>query len=145
MRLFYSLLVFFISFQIIAYLFYVFNVCPYVSYPMNLDIANTFSINYFNIFTAIGGGAAITIVAVLMRVGTYAIYALPIWVIATFIPIFGGFVTVIPNTFGAVFGTLLDAMNPTTGTNPIISSLIGVVSFAVFIFFLGIASQREFN
>lgn len=155
MKLFYSLLVFGLAFQMSAYLFYVFNVCPFISYPMSLDLANSFSLTPFDLAFVIAGGAAITIVSVLLRVGTYAIYALPIWVLTTFIPVLKGFVTVIPNTLGAIFGSMLDAVNPlpagstvnilgVDASNPFIAVLIGIVGFGAFIFFLGLAAQREF-
>lgn len=155
MKLFYSLLVFGLAFQITAYLFYVFNVCPFISYPMNLDMANSFSLTPFDLAFVIAGGAAITIVSVLLRVGTYAIYALPIWVLTTFIPVLKGFVTIIPNTLGAIFGGMLEAINPLPAgssvnvlgvntSNPIIAVLIGIFGFGAFIFFLGLAAQREF-
>lgn len=157
MKLFYSLLVFGLSFQIAAYLFYVFEVVPseIISYPMSLDMANAFSLAPFDLAFIVVGGAAITIVSVLLRVGTYAIYALPIWVLTTFIPILKGFVTIIPNTLGAFFGDILQYANPYGSTqtinilgvnvgNPLIAVLIGIFGFGAFIFFLGLAAQREF-
>jgi hypothetical protein len=154
-KLFYSLLVFGLAFQIAAYLFYVFDFCPYISYPMSLDIANSFSLTPFDLAFVVAGGAAITIVSILLRAGTYALYALPIWVLTTFLPILKGFVTVIPNTLGALFGEMLEAINPLpAGTtvailgvnvsNPLIAVLIGITGFGAFIFFLGLAAQRDF-
>lgn len=140
MRLFYTLLVFGIALQMSTYLLWSFNVDPQMNYPLGdiNNIAATFTLTPFNIaFTAIGA-AVIGLAALLLKVGTYAIYAVLIWVIGTLLPIAQGFFLAIPNSIGALI--------PASANSAPIMVVIGAIfAFAVFWFFVELASQRNIS
>jgi len=138
MRLFYTLLVFGIALQMSTYLLWAFNVDPQMNYPLgNIDnIATTFSLSPFNIaFTAIGA-TVIGLAGLLLKVGTYAYYAVLIWVIGTLLPITQGFFLAIPNSIGVLI--------PAGANSAPIMTVIGAIfAFAAFFFFVELAAQRQ--
>lgn len=150
-RLFYTLLTFGVAFQLAAYIFWAFNVVPLVQYPFGDSTAtmqNAFSITLFDgMFTALGA-VGITIVGLLLRQGTYAIYALLIWVIGSLLPIVRTFFLTIPNTLGALIpnevNPFYDPANPATiPLNPIIVAISVIFTYAAFWFLMELASQQR--
>lgn len=137
MRLFYTLLVFGLSLQFSAYLLQVFEICPSGSIPLGVGpdaIAATFSIEVVALL--ISGNTAITIVALLLRQGTYALYAMLIWSLGVMLPIVRDFFLAIPNFITAM-------PIPSTVSTPLALVVGAVFAFAGFMFFIELTTQRN--
>lgn len=145
-RLFYTLLTFGVGFQLAAYLFWAFNICPLIVYPFGDStsaINNAFNITVFDaMFTAIGA-VGITLVSLLLRQGTYAIYAVLIWVLGTLLPIVKTFFLAIPNTLGALIPPQLNPNASVFPVNPIVVVISVVFGYAGFWFLMELAAQRD--
>lgn len=101
-KLFYSVLLFGVALQMAAYLANVTQWFPNQMLNGNLvGMETAFSltpfVNAFSIVGAVGGAAAIGLASLLVRPGTYAIYAMVLWAIAMFIPVVQNFFLAIPN------------------------------------------------
>ena len=148
MKLFYSLLVFGISFQIAAYLMWTFNVVPGLSYPLDLSQTSAwFSLdNFWSSFSlAVAGSVGIGLAMLLLRQGTYALYAMLIWAIGVFLPMVKDFFLVIPNTLGAILGPFFEYSNPTTGVNPLLVVITLIFAFAAWMFLMEMVTQRSMS
>ncbi len=119
--------------------------------PINLpakynpfDLQNIFSIDVFaRNFTWVGIGVAAGLAGLLLRQNTYALYALVIFAVATFIPIINTFIYAIPNMIDAImylypeynpFSSI--ATGPFAGTNPYSLMMIATGYFAAFFFLM---------
>ena len=108
------------------------------------DLQNMFSLDVFTKnFTYVGIGVAAGLAGLLLRQNTYALYALIIFAVATFIPILNTFIYAIPNMIDAVMYLYPEA-NPFSGvatgvfagTNPYSLALIAMGYFAAFFFLM---------
>lgn len=157
MRMFYTLLVFGISLQIASYLFWAFDVFGgLVKYPV--DIATTmswFSLEKFQwqFLMGVGGAVGIGLAMLLLRQGTYAIYAILIWVLGVFLPFTSGFFLAIPNTIGALipediwnltnpFGADANGSYP---THPLMVVIVLIFAFAGWIMMMELLTQRNIS
>jgi len=143
-----TLLVFGVAFQIVAYLFWAFDVCPFIEYPISVDsIQNSFTITPFSLMFAGAGAAAIGLAAMLLRAGTYAVYAMLLWAIGTILPVVSNFFLAIPNTLGALMPFLFSAnapSNPFPGeTNPLFAVIIVIFTFSAYWFLFRLVTQRN--
>lgn len=156
MRLFYTLLVFGISVQVASYLFWAFNICPYVKYPIDMEATmNWFSLESFQwqFLMGVGGAAGIGLAMLLLRQGTYAIYAILIWVLGVFLPFTTGFFLAIPNTIGALIPQdLWDMTNPfpvdSSGsypTHPLMVVVVLIFAFGGWIMMMELLTQRNIS
>jgi hypothetical protein len=152
MRMFYSILLFIgVALNISAFLFVTFHVDPTFKASIELS-TNTFNLDVFSLaFTSLGA-AGIMIMGLLLRQGTYAIYATLIWVVTTLLGVARNFITAIPNVIFGIFGPALAPIDPNYNpaninltANPIIAVLVYVVTFAGFWFFMEIIAQRAFS
>jgi hypothetical protein len=150
MRLFYSIMIFGVAIQISAYLLMLFHVDPNLTYPVKLS-TGLFGITAFEAaFTGITG-SVIMIAGLLLKQGTYAIYATLIWVVGMLINPIKEFFLAIPNTMMAIFKPIFDGMNPMPidpvtlqqAENPILSVLVYIVAFAAFWFLVELVAQRQ--
>jgi hypothetical protein len=145
MRLFYSIMIFGVAIQIAAFLLMAFQVDPNIQYPVALS-PGIWDINVFSIMFAGVGGSVIMLAGLLLRQGTYAIYATLIWVIGMLISPIKNFFIAIPNTIFGIFTPIFNGMNPTpTVENPIITVLVYIVTFAAFWFLVELVTQRAMN
>lgn len=145
MRLFYSFLVFGVAFQLSCYLFWAFNICPFITYPIDTSImANAFAITPFTAMFLAGGAVGIGLAALLLRQGTYALYAILIWVVGVFLTITAPFFLAIPNTITGLLAPLLEITNPIApNPNPLVVVIGLLFTFALFIFAFELVSQRN--
>jgi hypothetical protein len=67
-----------------------------------LSLKDWFKLDSFTALMGLGGAATITIIGVLTRQNTYAIYAVLIFGIGAFFPILQYFVLAVPNTIYAI-------------------------------------------
>ena len=143
------MLIFGVSLQLFAYILWAFNVLPAMglAYPYgNADQMNNlnsiFSLNWYT--ALIGGtGAVIGVAMLLLRQGTYAIYALLIFAIGVFIQVIGPFFLAIPNTIAALLPS--ETIPSGLGFSPI-AVVIGVMfNFALFFFISELVIQRNLN
>lgn len=146
MKLMYNIILFGIVLNISVWLIQVFGLAP-MELPAKynpLDLTSVFSLDVFTRnFTWVGIGAAAGIAGLLLRQNTYALYALIILAVATFIPIVNTFIFAIPNMIDAVM-YLYPEFNPFSsvatgvfaGTNPYSLMFIAVGTFAAFFFLM---------
>mgnify|MGYP001608378146 CR=1 FL=1 len=151
------MLVFGVSLQLAAYLLWAFNILgaigityPFGSADQLNNISGVFSLTPWT--ALIGGvGAIIGIVALLLRAGTYAIYAVLIFAVGVFFSVLSPFFLAIPNTIAALIPGTTNPFSYVNGTyvptssfpNPI-ATVIGVIfAFAVFFFVFEMVLQRK--
>lgn len=146
-NMFYNMLVFSLSLEVFAYLAWASNLFGgFVQYPFGSaaqlnNMNNLFSIDAYS--AIIGTVGILTGVgALLLRNGTYAIYALIIFVFGIFFNIVKGLVTAIPNSVAAIF--VLAGVDAST-FNPILAAIGALVTFAGFIFLAEMALQRKIS
>jgi hypothetical protein len=144
-KLFINALVFGIAFQLTCYLMWSFNVFGgLVQYPLGTapdlnNLNNMFSIDLWS--GLIGATGVVTGIAMLLlRQGTYALYALLIFALGIFFNIIKGFLIAIPNTIAGIVsmsGLSSAIMGP-------IATVIGVICvFGGFMYFFGLVIQRD--
>ena len=140
------MMIFAISLQLISYLLWSFNFFGgVIQYPFGSaadlnNLSNTFSLTGFNALLGIGGAALIGLAALLLRTGTYALYAMLLWAIGVFFNIVKGFVLAIPNTLAAL---LPASTNPGSGLNPLQVVIGFIILFAGFMFLFEMVIQRN--
>ena len=145
-RLFYNIMVLAICIQLVSYSLWSFNFFGgLIQYPFGSatdlnNLSNMFSITSFNALLGIGGAALIGLAALLLRQGTYALYAMLLWAIGVFFNIVKGFVLAIPNTVAAL---LPSSTNPGSGVNPLQVVIGFIVLFAGFMFLFEMVIQRN--
>lgn len=118
-----------------------------LTYPMGsaadmLTLNNLFQLTPFTALMGVGGAAAVTIIGILTRSGTYALYAVLIFGIGAFFPILQHFVLAVPNTIYAILtvtGLGADIVNPLVTT----VGLWALVWGALYMF--GIVFQRDMH
>jgi hypothetical protein len=120
---------------------------PTLNYPMGntadvLSLKNLFQLTPFTALMGIGGAAAVTIIGILTRSGTYALYAVLIFGIGAFFPIAQYFFLSIPNTIGAIV-TATGAGSDIT--DPLIVTLGLWVAVWVVLYLFGLIFQRDIH
>lgn len=146
MKLMYNIILFGVVFNFAVWIVQIFGLAP-MDLPAKynpLDVANIFSLEVFTRnFTWVGIGAAAGIAGLLLRQNTYALYALVILAVATFIPIVNTFIYAIPNMIDTImylypeYNPLSDvATGAFAGTNPYSLLFIGIGTFAAFFFLM---------
>ncbi len=143
-KLFVNFLFLTVAIQSVAYLFWVFDISGgKLQYPVDLStLQNLFSpLDTYSVLIGIGGAALIGLAALLLKQGTYAVYALLIWGIGIMFNVVRTFVIVIPNTLAAF---LPESTNPLIGqTNPLIMVVLFWFMFGAWLAFFGYVIQRE--
>lgn len=149
-NLMYNILVFGICLEIVSYLVWAFNAFGgLIQYPFGnaadvLNLQNMFTVDIWMALIS-GTGVVIGIAALLLRQGTYALYALLIFAIGVFYRVVVPFLIVIPNTVAAL---LPASTNPDPTLFPInpIQVVVGIiVGFAIFVFMFELITQRKIS
>jgi hypothetical protein len=144
-KLFINALIFGIAFQLSCYMFWAFSsFAGFIQYPFGsaadvTNLQNIFSLNVWSVLVT-GVGVATSIIMLLMRQGTYALYALLIFAIGIFFPIVSTFVLAVPNTIAG----LAASMGLSAAITGPISTVIGVICvFGGFMYMFGLVIQRD--
>jgi hypothetical protein len=143
-KLFLEILPFGVALQIICYLMWAFDVFGgRLQYPLGdvTAVQNVFSIDVYSVLLGIGGAAVIGIASLLLKTGTYAIYAMLLWGIGVAFKVVQTFFLAIPNTIGAL---IPEAVNPLPGqVNPIAVAVAVIVGYAAFWWLFSLVVQRD--
>jgi hypothetical protein len=146
MRGFINMLFFMVALQSACFLLSAFQVFgPTLNYPMGntsdmLQLKNLFQLTPFTALMGIGGAASVTIIGILTRSGTYALYAVLIFAIGSFFPIAQYFFLSVPNTLGAIISSL--GLGSTI-VDPLIATFGLWVAVWVVLYLFGFLFQRE--
>lgn len=146
MRLLYAFIVFAVSLQVTCYLFWAFNIFGgRIEYPLGdvASLSSLFSIDAFSVLVGVGGAVGIGLAMLLLKQGTYAIYAMLLWGFGCVFNVIKTFVLVVPNTIGAL---LPAATNPNPSlfpVNPLLVVIVFFFSFGAWWFLLSLVLQRE--
>lgn len=154
MKLMYNIILFAFLFNLSAWLIQVFSLTP-MDLPAKYnptELGGIFTLDVFaRNFSWAGIAVAAGLAGLLLRQNTYAVYALIIFAIATFIPIINTFIYAIPNMIDAVM-YLYPEYNPFAlsggifaGTNPYSLILIAVGTFAGFFFLMDKVTGGQTN
>lgn len=146
MKLFMNALIFGVSVQLVSYLFWAFNFFGgIIAYPLGdvSSLSSVFSVDAFSVLLGIGGGLAIGVAALLLRQGTYAIYALILWAIGSMFKVIQTFFLVIPNTIAGLFPPSTNPNPALFPVNPIVVVLGIIFVFAAWMYLFGLVIQRE--
>jgi hypothetical protein len=145
-KLFISALVFGVALQVTCYLFWAFDVFGgIISYPLGdvSSINDVFSLNVNSGLLAIVGVSVIGIAALLLRQGTYAIYAMIIFAIGCMFEVFQTFFLAIPNVIGALIPVEANPNPSAFSVNPIIIAISAIFLFSAWMYFFGLVIQRD--
>jgi hypothetical protein len=146
-KLFVSALVFGLSLQLVCYLFWAFDFFGgIISYPFGdaaSAVSSVFSINAYSVLIGVGGSLAIGLAALLLRQGTYAIYAMLIWAIGCMFNIIQTFFLAIPNTIGALLPVETNPNPAVFPINPLIVVVGVIFVFAAWMYLFGLVIQRD--
>jgi hypothetical protein len=120
---------------------------PTLNYPMGdtaslFKLENLFQLTPFTALMGLGGAAAVTIIGILTRSGTYALYAVLIFGIGAFFPIAQYFFLSVPNTIGAIIMALGAGSSI---IDPIVVTLGLWVSVWVVLYLFGLVFQRDIH
>lgn len=136
----------FVSLQLICYLFWSFNIFGgLLQYPLG-DASQISSLQAMftpTILSGVIGGSilGISLAALLLRQGTFPIYAMLLLGLTCIFPIVSSFLLTVPNTIAAL---LPEAINPIPGApNPISVVIVIIVGYAIFWWLFGLIVQRD--
>jgi len=146
MKLFINALVFGVAVQVVCYLFWAFNFFGgLISYPLGdvSALSSVFSIDVYSVLIGVGGSLAIGLAALLLRQGTYAIYAMLLWAIGSMFKLIQTFFLAIPNTLASL---IPPESNPNPALFPVSPFIvvIGIVfAFGAWMYLFGLVIQRD--
>lgn len=146
MKLFYSLLTLGIALQITAWIFWVFNVCPYITYPLGnaQALEDIFSINIYDIMFTGAGLVVIGLAGMLTRQGTYMIYGMVIWAIGTILPFIRNTFLAIPNTIGGLLNLVTSSYAEAETYVIVLTTAFSIIfAYAAFWFLFNLVIQRD--
>lgn len=135
-----------VALQIVCYLLWAFNVFGgLVEYPLGdvSSIQNVFSIDAYSILLGVGGAAIIGVASLLLRPGTYAIYAMLLWGIGTGFKVIQTFFLAIPNTIGALIPASTNPNPAVFPVNPIAVAVTVIIGYAAFWWLFSLVIQRD--
>lgn len=145
-KIFISALVFGVALQVVCYLFWAFDTFGgVINYPLG-DISsmnNVFSINLNSGLLSIVGMSVIGVAALLLRQGTYAVYAMIIFAIGSMFTVFQTFFLAIPNVIGALIPSEANPNPSAFAVNPIIVAISAIFLFSAWMYFFGLVIQRD--
>lgn len=145
-RLFLEILPFGVALQLVCYLCWAFNVFGgMVQYPLGdvNSIQSVFSLDVYSVLLGVGGAAIIGVASLLLRVGTYAIYAMLLWGIGTAFKVIQTFFLAIPNTIGALIPASTNPDPSIFPVNPIGVFVTVVIGYAAFWWLFSLVIQRD--
>ena len=148
-KLFVNALVFGLALQMTCYLFWAFDVFGgLIAYPISnsasmVSLTGWFDLSAFSWIVGVGGSVAIGLAGLLLRQGTYAVYAILLWALGSFFPFVRDFFLTIPNTISALIPASTNP-NPTLfAVNPIMVVISCIFAFGAFMYMFGLVFQRE--
>jgi hypothetical protein len=145
-KLFIAFLVFAVSLQVTCYLCWSFDVFGgLIEYPLGdiTTLQNVFNVNLTYAVLVGGGAIGIGLAGLLLKAGTYAIYAMLLWAIGCAFNVFQTFVTVIPNTLGALLPEVTNPNPALFPINPIIVVITLFFAMGAWFYFFSLVIQRE--
>lgn len=145
-KIFISALIFGVALQVTCYLFWAFNAFGGImNYPLGdvSSVTNVFSLNVNSGLLSVIGISVIGVAALLLRQGTYAIYAMIIFAIGCMFTVFQTFFLAIPNTIGALIPPEANPNPSVFSVNPIIIAISAIFLFSAWMYFFGLVIQRD--
>lgn len=145
-RLFLEILPFGVALQITCYLAWAFNIFGgLIQYPLGdvASIQSVFSIDVYSVLLGVGGAAIIGVAALLLKPGTYAIYAMLLWGLGTAFRVIQTFFLAIPNTIGALIPPETNPNPALFAVNPIGVVITVVIGYAAFWWLFSLVIQRD--
>ena len=141
-KFFTNILIFGLSLNIICFLYGAFKFDPQVQTVGSLSAMTTwFNLTPFTALFSAGAAGVIGVVSLLLKQGTYAIFAMLITALTMIIGPVQAFVLAVPNTIGAWIPA---NANPTPGTiNPITAVISLLFIFSAYWFIFGLVIQRD--
>ena len=143
-KLFTNLLILGMSINIALYLFGAFSIDPQVQIPGSLStMTSWFNLSPFNLLFTGATAAVVGVAALLLRQGTYAIYAMLLAALGMVIAPVQAFILAIPNLLGML---LPASTNPNPTLFPInpITVVVGLLfAFGAYWFIFGLVIQRD--
>lgn len=137
----------------VLYLFNVFGFNPpQVQYPGSLStMTSWFNLEPFNLLFTGATAAIVGVAALLLKQGTYAIYAMLLAALGMIIAPVQAFIIAIPNAIGTWIPKEANPLaynagvyNPDyTGINPIVTVISLIFAFAAYWFIFGLVIQRD--
>ena len=143
-KLFTNILIFGICMNIVLYLFGAFDFDPQVQYPGSLStMTSWFDLSPFNLLFTGATAAVVGVASLLLRQGTYAVYAMLLAALGMVISPIQSFILAIPNAL-SVWLPASTNPNPTLfPINPIIVVVSLIFAFAAYWFIFGLVIQRD--
>lgn len=143
-KFFTNLLILGLAINCVLYLFGAFNFDPQVQYPGELSaMTSWFNIEPFNLLFTGATAAIVGVAALLLRQGTYAIYAMLLTALGMIIAPIQAFILAIPNALSAWLPASTNP-NPTLfPINPIIVVVSLLFAFGAYWFIFGLVLQRD--
>jgi hypothetical protein len=143
-KFFTNLLILGLSVNIVLYLFGAFNFDPQVQIPGSLStMTSWFNLTPFNLLFTGATAAIVGVAALLLRQGTYAIYAMLLAALGMVISPVSAFILAVPNLLGMLLPAATNP-NPTLfPINPIIVVVSLIFAFAAYWFIFGLVIQRD--
>jgi hypothetical protein len=151
MKLMYNIMFFALLVSLSAWLVDTFALVP-TTLPAEYtpdSIMSMFSLNLFqNNFMYVGVGVAAGLAGLLLRQNTFALYALVIFGVASFLPILSNIIYALPRMIDTIM-VMYPEYNPfanagmLSGTNPYSLFLAAIAGFAAWIFIMDMISGRQ--
>jgi len=143
-KFFTNLLILGLAINAALYLFGAFNFDPQVQIPGSLStMTSWFNLSPFNLLFTGATAAVVGVAALLLRSGTYAIYAMLIAALGMIIAPVQSFVMAIPNLLGLLLPAATNP-NPTLfPINPITVVISLFFAFGAYWFIFGLVIQRD--
>jgi hypothetical protein len=143
-KFFTNILIFGLAMNVILYIFGAFNFDPQVQYPGSLStMTSWFNLSPFNLLFTGATAAVVGVASLLLRQGTYAIYAMLLAALGMVIGPVQAFILAIPNAIGMWLPASTNP-NPTLfPINPIVVVVGLIFSFAAYWFIFGLVIQRD--
>lgn len=139
-----KILLFGFLFNCVLWIFSAFQVDPQVQVGVSLtDWTSWFNLSPFNLMFATGTAAVIGVAALLLRQGTYALYAMLIAGITMIIGPIQNFIMAIPNTLSLLIPASTNPNPALFAENPILIVIRLIFAFAAYWFIFGLVIQRD--
>lgn len=142
--LFKNILLFGLCINVAIYLMGAFNIDPQYQLPGSLStLTSWFDLSPFNLMFTGATAAVIGLASLLLRNGTYAIYAMLLAALGMIIAPVQAFIMAIPNLLGALLPAETNPNPALFPINPIIVVIGLIYAFAAYWFIFGLVVQRD--
>lgn len=145
-KFFTNLLVLGLCINCALYIFGAFNIDPQYQVPGSLSaMTSWFDLSPFNLMFTGATAVAIGLAALLLRQGTYAIYAMLLWALGMVIVPIQSFILAIPNLLGALLPASTNPDPTLFPINPITVVISLLFAFGAYWFLFGLVIQRDLS